>query len=109
MTVYPIGYGEYFTVLSFIFAFITQRGHLRKICSELRDIRNRHPLGKKIFICHSFGTYLVSKTLKRNADITCDSLILCGSIISPKFPWNKIPNCPVDKIINEVACQINSI
>lgn len=41
-------------------------------------------------IAHSFGSYLVARTLQIYKHVTFDKVILCGSIVRRDFPWSKI-------------------
>lgn len=41
-------------------------------------------------IAHSFGAYLVARTLQIYKQVKFDKVILCGSIVRRDFPWSKI-------------------
>jgi len=102
---YPIGYGDFFHIISFAMAYFTQRKQQKKILQEIRSIKNQHPLGEYIVIAHSFGTYLLSRILKTNPDIVFNGLILCGSIVRTDFAWDNLANLPKNKIINDVGTK----
>jgi pimeloyl-ACP methyl ester carboxylesterase len=103
--VVPIGYGDYFDIFQFAFSRINEKKLMEKIASEIRSVSADYPMGKITIVCHSFGTYLVTKIIENNADIRCSKLILCGSIISSSYGWNKLPNIPRDMVLNEVGTK----
>jgi len=41
-------------------------------------------------IAHSFGTYIACEALRINGEIRFSKLILCGSIVHPRFPWTEV-------------------
>lgn len=41
-------------------------------------------------IAHSFGSYIVCEALRMHGEIKIDRLILCGSIVDPRFPWSDL-------------------
>ncbi len=41
-------------------------------------------------VAHSFGTYILGYTLLRFDFIRFNKVILCGSILPPDFPWDKL-------------------
>jgi len=53
-------------------------------------------------IAHSFGTYLVTRTLEAYSEIKFDRIILCGSIVPIHFPWsNYIAAERVTRVLND--------
>ncbi|HXJ38958.1 MAG TPA: TIR domain-containing protein [Bryobacteraceae bacterium] len=38
-------------------------------------------------VAHSFGCYLVASFLKKYSQVRFDSIIFCGSIVHPAYPW----------------------
>jgi hypothetical protein len=53
-------------------------------------------------IAHSFGTYLVTRTLEAYNEIKFDHIILCGSIVPIPFPWsNYIAAERVTRVLND--------
>ncbi len=41
-------------------------------------------------IAHSFGSYLVARTLQIYKQVRFDKIIICGSIVRREYPWSKI-------------------
>jgi len=41
-------------------------------------------------IAHSFGTYLVARTLLKYEEVKFDRIIFCGSIVDVAYPWSSI-------------------
>jgi serine/threonine-protein kinase len=53
-------------------------------------------------VAHSFGTYILGKTLIANKQIRFDKIILCGSILPCDFPWEVLlSRGQVNRIRNE--------
>ncbi len=67
-----------------------------------------HPLTISV-LCHSFGTYIITKYIegftgiKDFLPIQIDSLILTGSIIRPDYDWHKHIPRRVGRVLNIVA------
>lgn len=97
----PLGYG-YFDVIRFLFPFITRRRPIKEVEAKIRDALNLHRRehGEVIFVGHSFGTYILSTILSEQPDIRADRVLLCGSIVSRTYRWDKLPNRP-KAVLNE--------
>lgn len=56
-------------------------------------------------IAHSFGSYIVTKAMLKYDDIRFDRMILCGSIVSRKYPWTRIliQRGQVSEVLNEAG------
>ena len=60
-------------------------------------------------LCHSFGTYIITKYIegfasaKGHLPIQIDTLILTGSIIKPDYDWNEHIPLRVGRVLNIVA------
>lgn len=66
-----------------------------------------HPLTISV-LCHSFGTYVITKYIEGFASeeylpVPINSLILTGSIIRPDFDWNALIPNKVGRVLNVVA------
>ena len=100
-----LGYG-YFDVFRFLCPFFTRRGPINEVLAKIRDAfnlqRNREP--EVIFVGHSFGTYILGTILSENPDIKPDRVLLCGSILSRTYRWDKLPNRP-RLVLNEVGSR----
>ena len=57
-----------------------------QIYSERLSGRKRYPS----VVAHSFGSYIVAKAMLKYDDIFFEKIILCGSIINPKYPWTDV-------------------
>ncbi len=51
---------------------------------------NFDPENPPSVVAHSFGTYILFKTLNKHKHIKFDKIIFCGSILSSKINWRKI-------------------
>ena len=95
----------YFDVFRFLCPVITRRGPIAEIERNIRDALKLHSAdGELVFVGHSFGTYILGKILSERPDITPDRVLLCGSILSRKFRWDKLPNRP-HGVLNEVGSR----
>lgn len=103
--VFPIKYGDYYSIVQFSISPFTEKNQLDKLCREIREIKSDFPVGKIIVIAHSFGTHLVSKILKKHSDIRLEGLILCGSVIPSGYNWDAIPHPPKRNIINDIGTR----
>jgi hypothetical protein len=60
-------------------------------------------------LCHSFGTYIITKYIEGFASvddflpIQINTLILTGSIIRPDYDWNRHIPCRIGRVLNIVA------
>ena len=52
--------------------------------------KNCVPENPPSVVAHSFGTYILFKTLNKHKHIKFDKIIFCGSILSSKINWRKI-------------------
>lgn len=99
-----LGYG-YFDVFRFLCPLFTRRGPIAEVERNIRDALKLHSgCLEVVWVGHSFGTYILGKILSENPDITADRLLLCGSILSRKFRWDKLPNRPRG-VLNEVGSR----
>lgn len=98
-TVIPIKYGL-LDLIRFWCPIFTRNGPIRKTEERLCRAIFDHKDHEIIVIAHSFGTYAISKILKRNPLIRIQKLILCGCIVSDNFKWGNLPNRPVT-ILND--------
>ena len=105
VTAIPLKYGHK-RVTSFLNPFNRQKKELKKVKEELMDIIEKNK-GKEINVfCHSFGTYLVTKTLQDNPDIKIDKLVMCGGVVRDKFDWLHLKNFPrKDIVINDCGTK----
>jgi hypothetical protein len=94
----PGGYG-YFHVAKF-FSERARRRVFDRVVQTLRDGQGQNRVVS--VVCHSFGTYCVTKAILENADIRLYRLVMCGSIVPRLFPWNNVPAAlPPGRIIND--------
>lgn len=105
VVVLRIKYG-YFDLLSFwlpipVFRLIP----IRRTTNELRHIRANYPRDELVVVAHSFGTYLVSKILKRNSDLQLERLLMCGAIVPENYKWHTLPNFPEQTPVNDCGSR----
>jgi pimeloyl-ACP methyl ester carboxylesterase len=103
VAVYSIGY-EYFDVVRFIGPWRSKP--ISRVRAELRDLRQLHPSSELVVVAHSFGTYIISRILREDVDISISRLLLCGSIIPPTYRWDQIRNALTQHTcVNEVGTR----
>lgn len=92
------GYG-YMHVFWFIIPLLRRRKY-NKILQTLRDSQGH--LCAVSVICHSFGTYCVTKAIRENNDVKVFRLIMCGGIVHRDFEWRKVPCAlPKGRVVND--------
>jgi hypothetical protein len=101
---YPIGY-DYFDAFRFWCPIFTRKKPVNRVLNELRGIQLKHRNDKICVIAHSYGTYIISQILLHQSDIQIDRLLLCGSVISQDYGWEKIVNYPVSGILNDCGSK----
>ncbi len=81
--VHIIRYG-FFDTLRFLCPFWTRTAPTKRLVREFRDLRSRYPGAKISALAHSFGTYLVARSLKE-PDVGLFRVLTCGSVIDDNF------------------------
>lgn len=79
----PLRYG-YLDALRFLCPFFARRAPIKKVLRELRDLRAECPTADISVICHSFGTYSITRCLLE-PDVRLKRIIFCGSIVPTGF------------------------
>ncbi len=94
----PGGFG-YFHVAK----FLCERQRRPVLEQVLRTLRNLQGQQRVVSVlCHSFGTYCVTKAILENSDIRLFRLIMCGSIVPRQFPWDRVPAAlPAGRVVND--------
>jgi pimeloyl-ACP methyl ester carboxylesterase len=93
------GYG-YFSFFKFAFSKSKRAGALGQVLEALRDSQSQNCVLS--VVCHSFGTYCVTKAALENADVRVFRLVLCGGIVPRTFPWNRVPSTlAAGRVVNE--------
>jgi pimeloyl-ACP methyl ester carboxylesterase len=100
----PIGYGILELVM-FWCPLFTRRIALRTIEKKIRHAIARHPGAKISVIAHSFGTYATFRLLNENADLRFHRVVLCGSIVSDRYPWDHVEPRVENTIINDCGTR----
>jgi len=90
--VHPVNYG-YFSVFAFLLPFARYLAAWRIRKQILRKIQARHWDSIDV-VAHSFGTYLVAHSIrwlqKNHPQIRIRTVILAGSVLPPKFSWDRL-------------------
>jgi hypothetical protein len=85
----PLDYG-FFRAIQLVVPFMRDaktKWFLEKYTAITKDYRN-----PPCIIAHSFGTYLVARTLLKYVEVKFDRIIFCGSIVAVGYPWSSIMN-----------------
>lgn len=106
VTVYPISFG--YCAWRFVAPRSMRERYVARVESELLAARREHPNATLVVIAHSFGTYLVSEVIRRNASIKLDRLILCGAVVRRDYDWQTIRQRPRHpNVVNDVGMLDN--
>jgi hypothetical protein len=71
-----------------------------QVVSTLRSAQGQNRVVS--VLCHSFGTYCVTRAILENPDIRLFRLIMCGSIVPREFPWDRVPApLPAGRVVND--------
>lgn len=65
-------------------------GKVKWLLEEIEKVRTIEGVDRPSIIAHSFGTYILARALDKYEQIRLDSVILCGSIVDPKFDWKRL-------------------
>jgi pimeloyl-ACP methyl ester carboxylesterase len=84
----PLDYG-FFLALQLLWPGSRQRA-LQWFLEAYTDARNEYGNAPISVIAHSFGSYLVARTLEQRPEVTFERVILCGSIVQRDYPWSSI-------------------
>lgn len=98
----PLGFG-FFKAVSLLMPWSRARKveWFRRIYSDKFANAERLPS----VVAHSFGSYIVTKAMLKYDDIRFDKVILCGSIVSRKYPWSTVltQRNQADAVLNEAG------
>ena len=67
-----------------------RRRAIQEVLNQIRIAKETSGAEDISIIAHSFGTYVVTRTLERFAEVSFDRVILCGSIVRQNYPWTEI-------------------
>lgn len=106
LKVIPVKYG-FFDVISFWFPITPFfRGMpIRRVEDELKSVIADYSNVHVSVVAHSFGTYIISRVLKRNFNIRLFRLLMCGSIIPLRYDWRRLPNKPRGGLMNDIGTK----
>ena len=98
----PLNYG-FFGILKLILPW-KRRKQVKWFREKYTNIQREYLDSVPSIIAHSFGTYIVAKSLELYDGVRFDTVILCGSIIPTDFDWQTIiQNGQVRRVLNECA------
>lgn len=90
---------------------IFRSGAAEEIWTDIRSAKleaeRKHP-GKRIdvsIVAHSFGTYIVTRIVKKEFDLDLKRIILCGAVVHYRFPFQEIQHRFDPPLINEVGTR----
>lgn len=96
---------DYLDLFSFWFPYFFRDAAIEKVEREIRGVIKDNRGAIVSVIAHSFGTYVLSQILLRRPDIQLHRVLLCGSIISKKYPWDNLASFPTGGILNDVGTR----
>lgn len=97
---------NFFPLLSFLIPPLRWI-EVRRFKKELEFMAEKHPGCCITLIGHSFGTYLIAKSLKNISQTSTpyfDRIILCGSVLKASYDWDEIiRRHNIKSILNDCA------
>jgi hypothetical protein len=99
---------NFFPVFCFLIPLL-RASEVERFKEELEYLASKHPGCVITLIGHSFGTYLIAKSLEsisQSATPAFDRIILCGSVLKASYNWeNVIKRHKIKNILND--CSLN--
>ena len=102
--VYVIRYG-YFDLLRFALPGPWRAGPARELTRKFNLLRSRYPQSRFSILAHSYGTFTVTKALLDNSHLEIFRFAMCGSIVSRRFPWEKIARQISEDVVNDCGTR----
>jgi pimeloyl-ACP methyl ester carboxylesterase len=100
----PIRYGR-LDLFKFILPPFFRRDPIAHLKTQLGLVARAHKGARISVVAHSFGTYAIARILDEDTALHIHRLVLCGSIIPPRFEWHRIAGKVDEQIINECATR----
>ncbi len=106
----PTGYGIYDVLRFLIPTDLFKKAVIDEVEETIVQTLNEPSQREVSVVAHSFGTYIVTRILCRNRNIQLKRLILCGSVVSRSYPWDKVRDrltvldesqYPTQRVIND--------
>lgn len=96
----PLDYG-FFRGIQLVLPFLRDR-KVHWLLEEYTRVTKEYNAETPSIIAHSFGTYLVAKTLEKYDEVKFDRVIFCGSIVRRDYPWAQIfATDQVKRVLND--------
>ena len=81
-----------------------RKAEVERFREEYTHLIKEYPNQSPSIIAHSFGTYIVTKSLELYDGIRFDQVILCGSIVARDYDWKSLfESRQVNRVLNEGA------
>lgn len=96
---------DYIDLFSFWFPLFFRNAAIERVEREIRGALKDNPGATISIIAHSFGTYVLSQILLRRPDLRLNRVLLCGAIISTKYPWDNLASFPSGGVVNDVGTK----
>lgn len=93
--------------LQFLMPGLSPRRQLREIRQAILSARAAYPENayKLSILAHDYATDAVTSILRENPHLTIDNLLLCRSIVHPKFDWEWVSSQVKGEIVNDCATR----
>jgi hypothetical protein len=100
----------YFSVLKFLnpFARRTEARRFSVELAELLDDRTSSGFDRVCLVGHSFGTHIIAHALRALSDDLqkkVDTVILSGSVLSTRYPWENLLGSRVIRVVNDCGTR----
>jgi len=95
----PLDYG-FFRGIQLVLPFMRDRKK-KWLLEQYTNAIRQHSNPPSV-IAHSFGTYLVARTMQKYDEIRFDRVIFCGSIVEKAYPWTAMLDAGrVTRVLND--------
>ena len=80
---------------------------VHSVWTDIERAIQKYPNHEVSFIAHSFGTYIVSRILRKYFAFRAHRVIFCASVVHHRFPFEQITEHLRNQVVNEVGTHDN--
>lgn len=105
VTATPVRFG-FVDVIRLLVPGPLRRNPISHLIDQIQLVRKDNKDARISVIAHSYGTYAITEALLAKSYITLYRLILCGSIVRPRFPMDRIATqLEMPPVLNECGTR----
>jgi len=100
-----VRYGN-FPLFKFYFGKFFEKRIITNFYKKYKEISRDYPSLRISIICHSYGSFVVSRALESYNDFNIDKLIIAGGIIPSDFDWKQFHlDSRIFRVLNECGSK----